>query len=145
LTLTHLPQQAWLLACSLGLLVMGLGLFWLAWGRPAGGAGASRPLGSAWLWPLLALAGLAAGVAALMWPTVAAAVAYGCQPGAGVLLLVAVVQWLLHERYRRQVIFLPNFSRGRSGSSLLRAGEARPSGESSTVDAPVHAGGSSEG
>jgi hypothetical protein len=46
------------------------------------------------------------------------------------------VQWLLHERYRRQIVFLPSFSRSRAGSSLLRGGVQRPHGEPSTVDAP---------
>ncbi len=33
LTVTHAPRQAWLLVCSLGLLILGLGLYWAA--RPS--------------------------------------------------------------------------------------------------------------
>ena len=57
-------------------------------------------------------------------------------------VLIVLLQWLLHERYRRQIIFLPSFSRSRSGSSLSRA-EAARAGEPSTVDAPARGPGSS--
>jgi hypothetical protein len=142
LTLTHAPQQAWLLMCSLGLLTVGLGLFWSARPRP-GGAGHL----AAWLWPVLGVLILAAALAALFRPTTLWAVVYGCEPGAVVLAGVVGVQWLLHQRYRRQIVFLPSFSRGRSGSSLLRKGSShRPPGEPSTVDAaPPPAGSSAQG
>jgi hypothetical protein len=133
--ITHVAQQTWLLVCSLGLLVLGLGLSWLTWPAP----GRSGP--GAWLWPLLALLTLGVVLVALRWPTALAWVAYGCQPGAVVLALVAAVQWLLHERYRRQIVFLPSFSRGR-GSSLLREAP-RPPSEPSTVDVPARAASSS--
>jgi hypothetical protein len=142
LVVTHVPQQGWLLVCSLGLLVLGLGLSWLTWPAEARG-----PRG-AWLWPALALLALVLVGCALLWPTVTGQVAYGCQPGALVLVVVAGAQWLVHERYRRRVIFLPSFSRARTGSSLQRRREgegnaARP-GEPSTVDAPRPAGSSVE-
>jgi hypothetical protein len=74
----------------------------------------------------------------MVWPTLLAAVVYGCEPGAVVLVLFAGIQWLLHERYRRRVVFLPSFSRARTGSSNVRNGSsARPRGEPSTVDAPM--------
>ncbi|HEY7424131.1 MAG TPA: hypothetical protein VH682_07835 [Gemmataceae bacterium] len=132
-TLTHAPQQAWLLVCSLGLLVLGLGLYWTARPRPGEG-GHMAP----WLWPILALLTLGVVVGALFWPTILWAVVYGCEPGALVLACVIAFQWLMHQRYRRQIVFLPSFSRGRSGSSLLRkSGSSRPrTGEPSTVDAP---------
>ena len=133
LTLTHAPQQAWLLVCSLGLLVFGLGLYWAARPRPGDG-GHMAP----WLWPILALVTLGVVVAALFWPTTLWAVVYGCEPGALVLVCVIAIQWLMHQRYRRQIVFLPSFSRGRAGSSLLRkSASSRPrNGEPSTVDAP---------
>jgi hypothetical protein len=133
LTLTHAPQQAWLLVCSLGLLVVGLGLYWTARPRPGDG-GPMAP----WLWPILALVMLGVVVAALFWPTTLWAVVYGCEPGALVLVCVIAFQWLMHQRYRRQIVFLPSFSRGRAGSSLLRkSASSRPrNGEPSTVDAP---------
>jgi hypothetical protein len=134
--LTHVPQQAWLLACSLGLVLLGLVLSRLPFGGPTAGL---------WAWLLLALlvAGLLLGV--LLWPTLAGQLAYGCQPGAVVLLLMALAQWLLHERYRRQIVFLPSFSRAHPGSSLSRKESVprAPLGEPSTVDAPPRPAGSS--
>jgi hypothetical protein len=130
LALTHVPQQTWMLGCSLFLVAVGLVL--LGPGRTARGLG--------WV---LALLVLAAAAGAVLRPGALAAVAYGCEPGAAVLLAVLLIQWLLHERYRRQVVFLPSFSRGRSGSSMLRGSSAaRPPGEPSTVDAPRPAGSS---
>jgi hypothetical protein len=58
---------------------------------------------------------------------------YGALPGAAALALVLSVQWFLHQRYRRQVVFMPGFTRLKSNSSLLRSG---PRAEPSTVDAP---------
>ncbi len=137
LTLTHVPQKAWMLACSLGLVVVGLVLY--GPGRPAR-QGSAPARGLAWVLVLLALA---AAAGAVLRPTVLAALVYGCEPGAVVLLVVLLVRWLLHERYRRQIVFLPSFSRGRSGSSMLRGSSAsRPTGEPSTVDVPRPAAGS---
>jgi hypothetical protein len=131
LVLTHAPLQAWLLVCSLGLLSVGLGVSWLAWRRDA--AAPAR-----WVWPVLALVALGAVVAGMLWPTVLSAVAFGCEPGAVVLVLVAGLQWLLQERFRRQIIYLPSFSRPRGPGSSLRPGDGsgRTPGEPSTVDAP---------
>jgi hypothetical protein len=133
LTLTHVSQLGWLLACSLVLLVLGLGLYGL------GAAGRTRALALG-----LGLLAVAVGAGAVLRPAVLSAIAYGCEPGAGVLIAALLVQWLVHERYRRQVVFLPSFSRSRSGSSLLRSGAARPAapGEPSTVDVPRPAGSS---
>ncbi len=133
IVLTHAPQQAWLLVCSLGVLILGLGLYWSA--RPHVATGGRWAV---WMWPLLALLTLAIALAVLFWPTTLWAVAYGCEPGLVVLLAVIGLQWLMHERYRRQIVFLPSFSRGRPGSSLVRKTAAkRPqNGEPSTVDAP---------
>jgi hypothetical protein len=133
LTLTHAPQQAWMLACSLGLLVVGLAL--------VGRGQAAR--GLTWLVILL---GLAVAAGAVLRPAVLTAVLYGCEPGAAVLAAVLLMQWLLHERYRRQVVFLPSFSRPRSGSSLNRGSSTprQPPGEPSTVDVPRPAGSSAK-
>jgi hypothetical protein len=127
LTLTHVSQLAWLLACSPVLLVVGLGLHGL------GGANSARGLALG-----LALLATLIGIGAVLRPTVLSALAYGCEPGLCVLAVVLVVQWLLHERYRRQVVFLPSFSRKGPGSSLVRgvAAAAKPPGEPSTVDVP---------
>jgi hypothetical protein len=122
--LTHVPQQAWLLICSLGLIGLGLGLYLLTLPRQV-------------FWPFLALLGLVAALAGILWPGILAAVLYGCQPGILVLAVVLGIQWVLHQRYRRQIVFMPGFTRLKSGSSLIRSGSRnRPRGEPSTVDEP---------
>src|SRR5262249_52890592 len=118
LTLYHVPQQAWLLVCSLGLLALGLGLYLLPLGGqtdPASGGAPNRLF-----WPLVALLGLSAAAVGLVWPRLLSAVLYGCQPGLAVLLVVLAVQWLVRERYRRRVVFLPGFRRLKTGSSMVR-------------------------
>jgi hypothetical protein len=124
LRLTHAPQQGWLLACSLTVLALGLAVGLLKW-----------PRGLGWL---VALGGaLAAAALGLLRPQLLAALAYGIEPGLLVLALVLAMQWLLHQRYRRQVVFLPGFQRGKPGSSIQRVGSSnRPRGEPTTVDAP---------
>jgi hypothetical protein len=133
IVLTHAPRLAWLLVCSLGLLIVGLGLSWSA--RPPTG---KEGRAAVWFWPLLALLTLAGAVAALLWPAMFCAIVYGCEPGAVVLLVVVGLQWLIQQRYRRQIVFLPSFSRSRGGSSMMRkiAAPLPQSGEPSTVDAP---------
>ena len=119
LTLSHAPQQGWLLVCSLGVLVLGLALYFLPLGPQRGDASPNRLF-----WPLLALVGLAVAGLGLVWPGLLAAVLYGSQPGLAILVLVLGIQWLLHERYRRRVVFLPGFRRVKTGSSLTRAGSS---------------------
>jgi hypothetical protein len=122
LTVLHAPRQAWLLACSIGLLAVSLGAYL---------ARARRLMA----WALVA--GLVAGALAigLSWSGVLSAVIYGCEPGLVALLVVAAVQWLLHRRYRRRVAFLPSFKRVKAaGSALIPNGGGR-SREPSTVDA----------
>ncbi|MHB1423411.1 MAG: hypothetical protein ACYC3I_09510 [Gemmataceae bacterium] len=131
--LTHAPRLAWLLVCSLGLLIVGLGLSWSVRPQPS-----KEGRVAVWFWPLLAVLTLGFAVAALFWPTLLCVIIYGCEPGAVVLLAVLGVQWLRQEHYRRRVVFLPSFRRSRGGSSLLRkkSAPASQSGEPSTVDAP---------
>ena len=130
LVLTYVPQWGWLLACSLPLLLLGVFLFTLARRSYAG-----RPGAALWFWMIVVVL---APVPAALWvfrPTILFAIAYGCEPGAVVLLLALAFQWLLLERYRRQIVFLPSFRRVRTGSSLMRTNAPRrPAGEPSTVD-----------
>lgn len=128
LALAHVPQQAWLLSCSLVLMAGGLFVYFLRLPRGL-------------LAGLLGLGMAAAAAVGLFWPGVLSVVLYGCEPGLAVLLAFLVVQWLLHRRYRRQVVFMPGFTRLKPGSSLIRGSSNRPRGEPSTVDALPPAGG----
>jgi hypothetical protein len=127
LRLLRMPRQAWFLLCSGVLLVVGLGLYF-------------APLSHYSFWLTLALLGLGVVAAGVLWPAVLPAVLYGCEPGALVLAVLLGFQWLLHQRYRRQVVFLPGFKRLKPGSSLVRGTRGR---EPSTVDAPAVPPGSS--
>jgi hypothetical protein len=140
LTVAHVPFKPWLWCCSLAVLLCGLGLYFL--GRRAGRGSPG------WFWFCVTLLTFGVGAMWLFRPTALAALAYGAELGAAVLLVFATLLWLLHERHRRQIVFLPSFRRGRGGSSLLRSGAAPASsgngakgqpGEPSTVDAPKKA------
>ena len=119
----HVPWQLWFLACSGSLLVIGLGVSFAAVPRVLG-------------WPLLG--GLLVGVllARFLWPSLFPMLIYGAQPGIVLLTLILGAQWLLRERYRRQLVFMPGFKRVKAGSSLLRHSSATRPRETSTVDAP---------
>jgi hypothetical protein len=129
LRVVHVPRQAWLFGCSVLVLALGLGLYL---------TGAPRGL----FWAAAVVLGLAAAAAALAWPGVLSAVLYGSEPGLLVLALVLGVQWGLNQRYRRQVVFMPGFTRLKPGSSLTRGAGKRPHGEPSTVDEVPPLGGS---
>ncbi len=140
LTVTHAPFKPWLWCCSLAVLLGGLGMYFLA-RRAAQGS-------SALFWVCLTLLTFGIGAMWLFRPTALVAVAYGSELGAAVLLVFAAVLWLMHERQRRQIVFLPSFRRGRGTSSIVRAapatasggsGPKREPGEPSTVDAPQKA------
>jgi hypothetical protein len=123
ITVVHVSERTWLLGCSLILLLLGLGLYLLS-SRP-------RFFGAA----VIALAAAIVTVG-IVWPNVLSVIIYGVQPGALVLLIVGGFLWLRHRRYRRQLTFMPGFSRLAPGSSVMRAGSShRPRGEPSTVDA----------
>jgi hypothetical protein len=130
LRVIHAPTQSWLLFCSLSFVALGLVLF-------------LAPLSRKLFWSVLVILGLGVVAASVLEPTVASAVAFGCEPGAVVVLLVLGAQWLLQRRYRRRVAFMPGFTRLKPGSSLIRSNNShRPRGEPSTVDqAPVQGAG----
>jgi hypothetical protein len=134
--LVWLPRQIWLLFCSLSFLILGLGVYFLVMRRSL-------------FWLLVLPLGLATAFVALTWPGLLADVIYGCEPGFAVLVLILGVQWLLHRRYRRKLMFMPGFSRIKTGSAVVRGSVAsgarsdRPNGEPSTVDIPKPTVGSS--
>jgi hypothetical protein len=119
--IVHLPRPWWLLVCSGGVLALGLAMYLLPLGR------------AVWLLALAICGGVVA--AALLWPALLPPVLYGCEPGLAVLAVLLGLQWLLQERYRRQVVVMPGFARLQTGSSLNRGGQ-KPR-EPSTIDAPV--------
>ncbi|HMC66200.1 MAG TPA: hypothetical protein VKI65_14785, partial [Gemmataceae bacterium] len=115
-------QRAWLLACSLTLLLFGLGLYFARLPRP-------------FYWLVVLGVSLGAVLAGIWWPSVLPAAIYGCVPGALVLAAVVAFQWMVQREYRRRVVFMPGFTRLKPGSSLFRPGSSgRPRGEPSTVD-----------
>jgi len=123
LAIVRLPRQVWFLTCSGLFLAVGLGMSFVPWRRFA-------------FWLLAVLVALAVGTAAILWPSLVPALAYGCLPGVLVLVLLLGIQWLLHRQYRRQVVFMPGFTRLKPGSSLIRTGGATRPREASTIDAP---------
>jgi hypothetical protein len=135
LVLYHVPQQAWLLVCSLGLLALGLGLYLLPLGGQAVPVSGGPP--NRLFWPLGALFGLSAAAVGLVWPGLLGVILYGCQPGMAVLLVVLAIQWLVRERYRRRIVFLPGFRRLKSGSSMVRtSGSSGGAGRTEAVPLP---------
>jgi hypothetical protein len=123
LPIVTVPRRLWLLVCSLLLLGLGLALFFAPFTRTL-------------FWLTVLAASVAVALVAIAWPAAVPALAFGCEPGAFWLLAVILLQWLLHERYRRQIVFMPGFTRVKSGSSLIRPGSSNRKRELSTVDEP---------
>lgn len=122
--IVHLPRPWWLLVCSGFVLALGLAMYLI-------------PLGRTLLWLLAAAICVGVVASALLWPAVLPPVLYGCEPGLAVLAVLLGLQWLLQERYRRQVVVMPGFARLQTGSSLTRGGQTARPREPSTVDAPA--------
>ena len=123
----HFPRQTWLLLCSGLLLTIGLALHMFPLSRPI-------------LWVIMVSLGLGLIAAGFLWPAWVPALLFGIQPGALVLGLILGIHWVLTERYRRQVIFMPGFTRLKPGSSLLQNPPPPRPREASTVDAPAPPG-----
>ncbi len=117
------PTRAWLLLCSCLFLAGGLIL-------------ALAPLSRTWFWSSILSISLALALAGMWWPSGLPSILYGCEPGVLVLFVVLGIQWTLHQRYRRQVVFMPGFTRLKPGSSLIRGGSNNRPREASTVDEP---------
>ena len=124
LRLTHAPRSGWVLACSLAVLAAGLAL-----------NGLRRIV---WLfWLALAALPVLVGVVALLWPQPVTAGLVAGAPGAIVLGLVLLAQWLMRRRYRRRVVFMPGFTRiPAAESSKSRSPSSQQRLQPSTVDAP---------
>ena len=122
-TVYHLPRPWWLLGCSGAFLILTLGIYF-------------SPLPRGSLWFLLAILAGALAAFTLMFPAAWSGVVFGLQPGVVLFLLFIGVHWLVQERYRRQLVFLPGFTRPKSGSTITRSNVAKRPRENSTVDAP---------
>src|SRR5262249_29495277 len=123
LHLTVLPRRLWLLACSVLFLAFGLGLSFSRFSAAVFGS-------------CLAVGALGSVIVAVLWPDLLPAIGYCLEPGAVMLLAVFGVQWLLQQRYRRRLIFMPGFTRLRAGSALTAAGSGIRPRDPSTVDQP---------
>jgi hypothetical protein len=132
LRISRVSRAAWFLICSGVVLATGLGLYWRS------------PPPRAWL--AILVAGLVTLAAAAWWvPEFMPAVLYGALPGMALLAGLLVVQWFVHERYKRQLVFMPGFTRVKGGSSLLRTSSIQRHPEPSTIDAPAALERSSQG
>jgi hypothetical protein len=126
-TVYHLPRHWWLLGCSGVFLLVTLG-------------GYFSPLPRLAYWLLLFVLGLSSLVLAIACPALLPPLAFGLQPGLVLFLAFAGAHWLIQERYRRQLVFMPGFVRPKTGSTMMRSNSAnqRPR-EASTVDAQTAA------
>lgn len=116
-----MARPLWLLLCSGAVLLLGLVLLLT-----------HAPRFLAWLCAGLVVLGLFA--LAWLYPALLGYLFYGAQPGLVAFILLCGVQWLIRQNYRRQMVFLPGFSRLKAGSSLTKAPVTR---EPSTIDAPA--------
>jgi len=123
LTVLQVPQRVWLLVCSLTVLALGLGLVLV-------------PVARYLFWSCLAVIGVTVAVIGIFSPAALPAIGYGSEPGVGVLLLTVAAQWMLQQRYRRRVIFMPGFTRLKTGSSIIRTGSNNRPRDPSTIDEP---------
>jgi hypothetical protein len=123
LRIFRVSRAVWFLICSGLVLLPGLLLY--AW--PPRALGGLALLG-------VSLIGL--GVAGWFWPEILPAVLFGALPGLVLLAVLLALQWMVHQRYRRQLVFMPGFTRVKTGSSLIRPSSVNRNREPSTVDVP---------
>lgn len=129
-TVYHLPRQWWLLGCSGIFLIVALGTY-------------LTPLPRWAFWLIFGVCAVGAVSFAVMCPAAAAPVLFGMQPGAVLLIICIGLHLVLQEKYRRQLVFLPGFTRAKPSSTIVRPGSGQRPREASTVDAPPGALGSS--
>jgi hypothetical protein len=125
LRIMSLPRQLWMIVCSLAFLLVALGVYFFA--RTSRG-----------LWLGLALIAFLVGTLVTLWPGIMIQVIYGCEPAVLVLIVILAAKYWLFRRYRRQVVFLPGFTRRKTPSSLARqpSSVSRPAGESAILEQP---------
>jgi hypothetical protein len=123
-TVYHLPRAWWLLGCSGLWLMVTLGAYLSALPRPL-------------FWGLLLVMALAVLALEIIWPAAVPPLLFGLQPGVVLLVVFISVYWVLQERYRRQLVFLPGFTRTKANSTVVRTNVAKRPRETSTLDAPT--------
>jgi hypothetical protein len=118
-------RALWFFVCSGIVMLIGLSL-WLY-----------RPGAPGWFAAVLIFLAAIAG-AGWIWPAALSAALYGAAPGFVVMAVLFALQWLLHEHYRRRLLFMPGFTRVKDGSSLVRTNSTpRIREQPSTIDAPL--------
>jgi hypothetical protein len=122
-TVYHLPRQWWLLGCSGIFLIVALGTY-------------LAPLPRWAFWLLLGAFAFVVAAFAVLCPAACAPVLFGMQPGVVLLIVFIGMHLLMQERYRRQLVFLPGFTRAKQSSTIVRSNAAKRPREASTVDAP---------
>ncbi|MBM3996685.1 MAG: hypothetical protein FJ303_21405 [Planctomycetes bacterium] len=122
-TVYHLPRSWWMLIGSSILVIVVLGPYF-------------SPLPSLAYWLLMLGIGLAVLIASVVFPAAVTPLWFGAQPGAVLCLLFILGHLLIQEQYRRQLIFLPGFTRTKPGLTMVRTKAAQEPREASTVDAP---------
>lgn len=127
LTIYHFPRQGWLLGCSGVFLVFTLGVYFSPLPRFV----------FSLLLMALAVSLLSVGI---VWPGTLDPLLFGCQPGVVVLAIFVAIHWAWQERSRRQLVFLPAFSRAKPASTVTMPSAAKRPREPSTVDAPAPPG-----
>ena len=117
-------RAIWFLICSGFTMLIGLSLLL----RPPSPAG--------WLVVMILVFG---GLTAVgwLWQPLLSALLYGAAPGVLASVLLSFSQWLIQERYKRQLVFMPGFTRVKGGSSLIRPTGNQRAHEPSTIDAPL--------
>jgi hypothetical protein len=123
----HLKREWWLLGCSGIFLILTLGIYCSPLPRIVFG---------------LSLLGMGVGalMLGLLCPALLPPILFGIQPGVALLALFVAIHWYWMERYRRQLVFLPAFSRTKPSSTMVRGSSAKRPREASTVDAPATPG-----
>jgi hypothetical protein len=130
LGLVLVSQRQWLLGCSLLVLAVGFVLV-------------LAPLPPAYFWLAITVTAISVATATVLWPTIIPLAVYGAEPGVVVLLFVLLLHWLLYQRYRRRVVFMPGFTRVKAGSSLIQKDNLERRRETVQLEEPVKSTGSS--
>jgi len=127
LPLLVVPQRLWLLACSLGFLVLALGI----------AQSFRRPIFS---WPLAGLFSILLCAMAVYVPDMLPMLIYGCQPGVFVISAVWILHGMLQLAQRKKIAWWSSFNRATQGSVMGMMESINSPRPASTVSSPVQLG-----